>query len=264
MLICALGTKEVNQESSGVQKGFMQTLKEFFGLKEFRNIVTYYVLSMVGFDIIMGIFIFYVNDTLGFGGGDTSMIFVAIPLVVAILSAPIWVKLSQKYSKHKIYAIAAISVVVILLTALLVKEQSALGLGALCFGVGLGMSAIQILPFSSLPDVVEVDEAVHGVKREGAFYGVTQFFYKFASGFSMWLVMTILGIFGYQETYGAAPVVQPTSALVAIRFVLALLPGIIFIISTIFAYRANLGRDRFNAFKEDIEKKKEHISNKSK
>ena len=43
-----------------------------------------------------------------------------------------------------------------------------------CFG----MSAIQILPYASVPDVVEVDEYVNGARREGAYYGITQFMYK--------------------------------------------------------------------------------------
>ena len=50
----------------------------------------YYLLSMVGFDIIMAVFLFFVNDALGFaslGGGIISMIFIAIPLIVAILTA---------------------------------------------------------------------------------------------------------------------------------------------------------------------------------
>ncbi len=255
MFVCALGTRETNREETGNQKGFIQTLREFFRLKEFRNIAAYYVLSMVGFDIIMGIFIFFVNDTLGFGGGDTSMIFVALPLVIAILISPLWVYLSKRYSKHKVYTIAAFFVTAVLMTVMFIRPHSAIGLGLMCAGVGMGMSAIQILPFSSLPDVVEVDEYVNGEKREGAFYGITQFLYKFASGFSMWLVMSILGIFGYKETYGTQVVVQSDSALFAIRITLAFLPGIIFLVSTIFAYRANLGRDRFNQIKTELHKK---------
>ena len=44
----------------------------------------------------------------------------------------------------------------------------------------MGMSAIQILPYAGVPDVIEVDEYVNGVRREGAYYGITQFMYKIA------------------------------------------------------------------------------------
>ena len=103
-------------------KGFFKTLKEFFKLKEFRNICTYYLLSMIGFDIIMAIFLFYVGDTLGFntyGGGALTMIFIAIPLIVAIASSAFWVKLTEKFNKHKVYFLAVILISISLLGILL-------------------------------------------------------------------------------------------------------------------------------------------------
>src|SRR5699024_6606170 len=99
--------KERYEDEATYKKSFIQTIKEFFKLKEFRNTMMYYLLSMVGFDIIMAVFLFFVNDALGFaslGGGIISMIFIAIPLIVAILTAIIWVKLSEKYNKVKVYS----------------------------------------------------------------------------------------------------------------------------------------------------------------
>lgn len=257
MLLCALNVKE-RYEDDVVEndKGFFRTLKEFFALKEFRNISAYYLFSMIGFDVIMSLFIFLINDTLGFGGGATAMIFVAIPLLVAIASSFFWVKLSEKMSKHKVYLIAVIEISLVLLTVLIIPEKNYITTGLMCAGAGFGMSAIQILPFASLPDVCEVDEYVNGVRREGAYYGITQFMYKLASGIAVALASAILGAFGYIESTGGAIIEQPESALIAIRVVLALLPSIFFIISTIFAYRSHMSRERFNEIKKELEKRK--------
>ena len=88
-----------------------------------------------------------------------------------------------------------------------------------------------------------------------------QFLYKTASGIATLMVSFTLGLFGYVENpelNGYGPdFVQPSSALTAIRFVIGLVPGIIFIASIFFANRANMGRDRFNAIKEEIAKRKE-------
>jgi glycoside/pentoside/hexuronide:cation symporter, GPH family len=245
MLVCVSSvTERVDYQEQG-RKNLLVTLKEFFSLKEFRNIITYYLLSMIGFDIIMAIFIFFINDTLAFGGGSDSMLFVAIPLVTAILSAALWVYLSEKYSKHKVYAAASVFMFVVLLTCLIVPPQNYLALISVCIGAGIGMSAIQILPFASLPDVVEVDQHVYGSRREGAYYGINQFMYKLASGLAIAFVSFVLGVFGYQEM--APPgFIQPESALTAIRVILGTVPGTIFLIGIIFAYRANLSRERYN------------------
>lgn len=257
MLLCALNVKEKPENVKVNSKSFKKTLVEFFKLKEFRNICAYYLLSMVGFDIIMSIFMFYIGDTLGFnelGGGIYTMVFIAIPLVVAILSASFWVKLTEKYSKHKVYAIAVLFICLSLLGVMFVPRQSIVWTAVLVACVGFCMSAIQIIPFASLPDVVEVDQATYGERREGAFYGVSQFLYKFASGVSIALVSAVLALFGYVESTGGQIISQPDSALLAIRIVLAFVPSIMFIVSVIFAYRADLGREKFNEYKEQINK----------
>lgn len=251
MLICVSSVTERVDHQEPTGKSLLTTLKEFFRLKEFRNIITYYLLSMIGFDIIMVIFIFFINDTLAFGGGSDSMLFVAIPLVTAIISAALWVYLSEKYSKHKVYAAASVFMFIVLLACLFIPPQNYLALISVCIGAGIGMSAIQILPFASLPDVVEVDQHVYGSRREGAYYGINQFMYKLASGISIAFVSYVLGVFGYQEM-APAGFIQPDSALTAIRVILGTVPGTIFLISIFFAYRADLGRERYNKIAAEI------------
>lgn len=265
--LCCFGVKERYDYSEDNDKSFIQTLKEFFKLKEFRNIMMTFLLSMMGFDIIMTVFVFYINDSLGFGNsGDStlSMIFIAIPLLCAIASAPLWDFLCKKFQKHVVYAASCVYMAVVLLLALFMPATNiplTVVHVALC---GIGMSAIQIIPWAALPDVVDVDEYVNGKRREGAYYGVTQFCYKAASGIGCALVSLILGAAGYIEANSkeyyeiieeSGKIVQPSGALLAIRIVLAVIPGIIFLFSAFTSYRANLGRDRFNMIKEELEKK---------
>ena len=271
--LCCFGVKERFDYSEDNDKSFIQTLKEFFKLKEFRNIMMTFLLSMMGFDIIMTVFVFYINDSLGFGGDATlSMVFIAIPLVCAIFSAPLWDFLCKKFQKHVVYAFSCIYMTVILLLAIFMPQNNvALTVihVALC---GIGMSAIQIIPWAALPDVVDVDEYVNGKRREGAYYGVTQFCYKAASGIGCALVSLILGAAGYIEANSEAyyemieqygTIIQPNGALLAIRLVLAIIPGITFVVSAFTSYRANLGRDRYNMIKEELAKKHEQMAGES-
>lgn len=267
MLICVKNIKERHDEVEANPYGFFKTLKQFLSLKEFRNTAAYYLLSLVGYDIIITVFVFFVNDTLGFGGGAESMLFIAIPLVVAIITATFWVKMSEKYQKHKVYSVAAVYISISLLLCLVIPAESYLWLIVVVVLVGIGMSATQILPYASVPDVIEVDELVHGVRREGAYYGMMQFLYKTASGLATLLVSFTLGLFGYVENpelNGYGPdFVQPSSALTAIRIVIGLIPGIIFVLSIIFCHRANMGKDKFDSIKAEIAKRKEEQNKKT-
>ena len=267
MLICVKGVKERYESNATYTQSFFKTLKEFFSLPEFRHTMMYYLLSMVGFDIIMAVFLFFVNDSLGFGvigGGEISMIFIALPLVFAILSAMFWVKLSEKYNKVKVYSFAVIWISLVLLACLFIPSYTTtspllayLFLSITVVGVGIGMSAVQILPWASVPDVIEVDELVYGNRREGAYYGMVQFMYKLASGLSVAFVGWLLRIFGYMESMDGVLIAQPDSALTAIRVVIGVIPGILFIISIYFGRKANLNRERFNQIKEQIEVRKQ-------
>lgn len=256
MLLCAANIHERVDVVEQNDKGFFATLKEFFKLPEFRNILMCYLLSMVGFDIIMAVFMFFINDSLGFAGGAMAMIFVAIPLVCAIASSFVWVKLSEKFNKHKVYTIACIYMAIVLLAAIFVPAKTVWTTVLLCVFAGFGMSAIQILPYASVPDVVEIDEYVNGTRREGAYYGITQFMYKVANGVSIALVSAVLGAFGYVESMDDSVIQQPEAALSAVRVVLGVLPGLIFIISIIFSHRANISRERFAQIKAELEKRR--------
>lgn len=265
MFVCGIFCKEKDEENKEPikQKGFFKTLGEFFKLREFRTIIFYYLLSMVGFDIIMAVFMFFINYALKFGSPDfvaqygsiMSMVFVAIPLILAIIAAPFWVKLSEKMQKHKVYFISCIYMTVVLIFALFVPELTIWSTILLCVCAGFGMSAIQIIPWAQLPDVIEVDEYTYGVRREGAFYGITSFMYKVGSGLGVAFVSALLGWFNFNESSDGIYIAQPVSAQWAIRIALGVVPGVIFMVSTIFAFRANLGRERYEHILKELEKR---------
>ncbi len=267
MFICGYFCREkAEAEDSAPEndKGFFRTLKEFFMLREFRKTIMYYLLSMVGFDIIMAVFMFFINYSLKFGspemvsqyGSITSMIFVAIPLIVAILSATVWVKLSEKLQKHKVYAISCVYMAVVLAFSTIVPEKNIVTTVLLCTFAGFGMSAIQILPYGSLPDVVEVDEYTYGARREGAYYGIASFMYKLASGLGVAIVSWILELFDFRESADGIYIEQAPQANMAVRIVLGVLPGVIFLVSIYFAYASNMNRERHKKIVEELEKRR--------
>lgn len=145
----------------------------------------------------------------------------------------------------------------------LLSSGTSIALLLALFIVGCGMSGIQILPYASIPDIVELDEYTYGVRREGAYYGVQSFVYKLSNGVALALVSLLLQLFEYKETpflneatgEVVYSYVQSQTAQDAIRVIFCTLPIVIFVVSIICAFKANMGRDRFNAIKEELAKK---------
>ncbi|MEG0486146.1 MAG: MFS transporter, partial [Oscillospiraceae bacterium] len=257
MFLCALNVKERPCPAPTHRISPLKTLKEFFAMKEFRNTLLHYILAMAGVDIVMGIYVFYLNDCLTITDGVQVMIFLSTPLIMAIISAPFWVRMSAHYSKHRVYTISVVGIVTALLGTLFIPPKGYPALIAFCVVSGFFMAAIQVLPFAAIPDIVEVDEYKHGVRREGSYFGVVQFAYNASSGVAMALVSLLLGAFGYVENASATELfVQPASALGAVRGILAFLPSILFVASAFFSKRANMNRVRFNDIKQKIADRK--------
>ena len=286
MLISGLTVKERYTGSEEKNPyGLFRTLSQFIKMKEFRYTTAYYLTSMLGFDVLLTLFMFYIQDSLGYApDGILAMIFVAIPLIVAMVSSVVWDKLSARKEKHRVYMLSVILTSVGLVIALMVPsfkgemyQSATASMGELfssgtsivlliaVFVVGCGMSGIQILPYASIPDIVELDEYIYGVRREGAYFGVQSFVYKLSNGVALALVSLLLQVFGYKETpflnettgEVVYSYVQSQLAQDAVRFIFCTLPIAIFVISIICAYKANMGRDRFNAIKEELAKRKQ-------
>ncbi|EAX85611.1 hypothetical protein TVAG_324570 [Trichomonas vaginalis G3] len=255
MFLSGLFVKERCAENNKSTKSVFQTLKELFTIKEFVNSTCWYILSMVGFDIIMLVFMFYVNDALKFGGGTMAMIFVAIPLISAIVSAAFWVWLSEKLSKSTTFIISAVYMFVVLFFAIFLPEKTVWSIVLLTIFAGLGLSAIQILPYAALPDVVEIDEYKFGERREGIYYGIILFMYKVCSGVTISIVSAVLGAFGYKESNNGQQVEQTKKALMAVRIVMGLVPGVFYLFAIIPSLRGRISREEFAKIKQQLEEK---------
>ena len=147
----------------------------------------------------------------------------------ALVCVPLAVKLAERVEKHRAYAACIATWALVLIGLSLVPEGTgtpALFVAAL---VGPGVAAAHVLPWSMLPDVVEVDAAQSGQDRAGAYYGLMTFLEKGVTGFALWCLGIVLELSGYVE--GGAAAVQPESARLAIRVLIGPVPGLILLVA---------------------------------
>ncbi|MCP4137172.1 MAG: MFS transporter [bacterium] len=257
LMVTFFGTKErVYSSGTSNHEGLIKTFKSIMKLREFRIILGMYLFNMIGFDLIQVILIFFLKDVINVPEAD-SFIFMAIPLVIAVLCAPLWITLGEKWGKKKAYIVAAIYMSISFLFCLLAPEGNMNYMYVICAFAGIGISASQVIPYSIIPDVIEVDEYENGTRREGAFYGVIMFLYKAASALTIEATAILLAVFGYIESKaGAAAVDQPDSAIWAIRILMGVGPGIFFLISAIFVHRLPITKERFDEIRGIIDERR--------
>jgi len=169
-----------------------------------------------------------------------SEVIMATIFVSAMLSLPLWHWVSKKFNKRLayIYGISFWAVVQILLIT--VNANSSLFyLLTLCTLAGLGVGAAHVLPWSMIPDAIEVDELETKERHEGMFYSLVTLLGKATNAIAVPLTLAILDFSGYVPN----AVVQPQSTLTGIRIVVGPIPAVLLIGGIIFAYVYPLSRE---------------------
>ncbi|MDY7011981.1 MAG: MFS transporter [Cyanobacteriota bacterium] len=162
----------------------------------------------------------------------------------AMIMLPIWSKLSQRFGKRGIYFMG-MSLWILAQGGLFFVRAGQLGfMYVLAVMAGFGVSIAYLVPWSMLPDVLELDELNTGQRREGIFYSFITFAQKVCLGLAVTLLLTCLGWAGYLKPVGNIPILeQPESVLWVIRLAIGPLPTLSLICGLVLAYFYPLTRE---------------------
>lgn len=119
----------------------------------------------------------------------------------------------------------------------LLQPGQVVGMYVLAVMAGFGVSTAYLVPWSMIPDVIELDELNTGQRREGLFYGYMVLLQKLALAIGVFLVGQALQVSGFLKTTAGQPIpTQPDSALWAIRLMIGPIPAVILLIGLVLAY----------------------------
>ncbi len=256
MFITFAGTKERVKELPTQRDGPIKTLKSLLALREFKLMLGLLLFCMIAIDIFMAVILFFLQDVIEISS-DFTFVLMGIPLVVAALVAPLWVYLGNKWGKREGFAFSALLFTLFLLLFLVAPKNNIPFAILIAVLAGVGISASQIFPWSIMPDINELDELKNGQRREGTLYGITIFLWKTASAIAILIVSGILGAVGYVEGAGAT---QSQEALLSIRIILGVIPGVCLLLAAYFALKLPLSKGQFEQIKEDLAMRKEQRS----
>lgn len=255
LLVGSFYVKEKFDNTETSEKSLFRSIVEIVKVKQFLCVCANFAFTNTSVDIIMSIFLFYISDVLDFGGGAVAMGLVALPLVTAIASAVGWVALSAKWSKSLAYLTASLLMVIALISAIFIPKKN-YAVIPVVFVAGLGLSGIQIIPFSYISDIVEYDEYVNGTRREGIVNGLVLFLYKVSSAIFVSVTTAIYGAAGYIEHSSDVQVSQPESALFSIRLLLGLMPTFFLILAAVLAFFIKIDKTKFETMLNELNEKK--------
>lgn len=213
-----------------------EQLRIAFNNRPFLYVVGIYLCSWLGVQVTASILPYFVVNWMGLPEAEFPKVAIAVQ-GTALIMLFVWSAISQRLGKKAVYYMGMI-LWIIAQAGLFFLQPSQVGLMyILAVMAGVGVSTAYLVPWSMMPDVIELDELNTGQRREGIFYGFMVLLQKVGLALGLFLVGQSLEIAGFIATVPGQPApTQPASALLAIRIAIGPLPTVALIGGLILAY----------------------------
>ncbi|MEL6246531.1 MAG: MFS transporter [Cyanobacteria bacterium J06648_16] len=218
----------LNQQAES-EMPFLQQVKIVFSNRPFLYVVGIYLFSWLALQITATIIPYYVKFWMG---SDNYFLAALLVQGTAIFMMFICSLLSQRIGKKGLYFLGS-GLWILVQLGLFFLQPGQLGtMYGLCVLASFGVATAYVVPWSILPDVIELDELQTGCRREGAFYAFMTLLQKGGLAVGIFLVSLALETSGFAQDAAR----QPDSALWAIRFFMGPVPLTLLICGMILAY----------------------------
>ncbi len=235
--------RHFKEEREADDPGFVEGVKIALRNRPFLFVVAIYLLSWLCIQFVQANMLLYVRYWVG---GEEGFIQLAFALQVsAFIFLIFWSRMSQKWSKRKVYYVGMSFWIAVEIVLFFVQPGQFNLLLILAVLAGVGVSVGYLIPWSMLPDVIELDELETGQRREGIFYGFFVFLQKLGISLGLAFSNFILEATGYINAEDLAnPPEQPTAVLLALRIFVSLVPVVILLISFPIVHRYPITREK--------------------
>ncbi|MBD2604167.1 MFS transporter [Scytonema hofmannii FACHB-248] len=268
---CVWGTRKRAQAvaklhpetEQSVSLPIFQQLKIAFTNRPFLFVVGIYLCSWLAVQLTAGIIPYYVTSWMRLPQWHISLVLLAVQ-GTAMAMLFVWNAVSRRYGKQAVYFMG-MSLWLIAQGGLFFVQPGQIALMyVLAVMAGFGVSTAYLVPWSMLPDVIELDELNTGQRREGIFYSFIVFVQKICLGIAVNIVLQRLGTAGYiKPTTEIAIPIQPNSVLDVIRFSIGPIPAIALVCGLILAYFYPLTREVHAEILLKLKQRKEGVQNHS-
>ncbi|NJK27567.1 MAG: MFS transporter [Coleofasciculaceae cyanobacterium SM2_3_26] len=225
-----------------------QQVRIAFSNRPFLYVMGVYLCSWMGLQITAAILPYFVVDWMGLSDDAFTQTAIAVQ-GSALIAMFFWNALGQRVGKRAIYCMGIpLTLVSILGLFLLQPGQVGLMYG-LAIATGIGLATAYLVPWSMLPDAIDLDELNTGQRREGIFCGFLIQLQKFGTAIAIFLVGNALEWAGLVTGLeGQSRTVQPELALQTIRWLIGPLPAFLLAIGIVLAALYPISR----SFHEEI------------
>jgi GPH family glycoside/pentoside/hexuronide:cation symporter len=252
LFLCVYGTmprmKQVGlhhpEAETPVSLPFFQQVRIVFSNRPFLFVVGIYLCSWLSFQLTAAIIPYFLGGWMRLNTPWAVPSVVLAVQLTAMAMLPVWNALSYRLGKRGVYGVGMIVWIIAQAGLFFLQPNQVVLMYVFSVMAGFGVSVAYLIPWSMLPDVIELDELQTGQRREGIFYSFITFLQKVCLGVAIALVLQSLDWTGYIRPTDAVPFpVQPDAVLLAVRCAIGPIPTVCLLIGMVLTYFYPITRD---------------------
>ena len=241
---CVFGTRKRVAETERLRQAtsspdslpYLEQLKIAFSNRPFLYVIGIYLCSWFAVQNTVAVIPYFVKNWMGMTDADFINVVIAVQ-VTGLVMLFVWSEVSKRLGKKAVYFMG-MTLWIIAEVGLFFLKPGQVGLMyGLAVLAGFGVSTAYLIPWSMIPDVIELDELQTGQRREGIFYGFMVLLQKVGLAIGLFLVGQVLQQAGFIASVAGQPEPsQPASALWAIRLLIGPLPTVVLLLGLVLTY----------------------------
>ncbi|HEY9645636.1 MAG TPA: MFS transporter [Chroococcidiopsis sp.] len=238
---------------------YLEQMRIVFSNRPFLFVIGIYLFSWLALQNTVAIIPYFVVNWMGLSNQTFTTVILAVQ-VTALAMLFIWAEISKRVGKKAVYFMGMSLWIIAEIVLFFLQPGQLVLMYVLAILCGFGVSTAYLIPWSMMPDVIELDELRTGQRREGIFYGFMVLLQKIGLAVGVFLVGQTLGWSGFLETTAGQPApVQPASALFAIRLLIGPIPAVILLGGVILAYFYPITREVHAQILLQLEERKQSL-----
>lgn len=237
VILCAVFVKERVEVTVKKNDFSVKEVFEPLGNRSFRNLVGMYLGQALCMDVFSAGVVYFAKHVTTPVGSST--VFLGIFIAVQLLAFPIINRVIKKVNVNKVYRFG-LPLSVVALVALAIFGSNLYAAYVSVFFVALGFAGAQLTSWIMFPHTVDAGELLTGKRQSGGCSAIMTFARKSSSALVIFIFSFILELTGYDANL----TVQPDSAKLGIKYVMAFACIIFMVYGFIMAKRYRLTKEK--------------------
>ncbi len=243
-LLSKSNSKEVSYDKNNI----LNIFEIFISLKKqklMRKLLFSHFINGLANGLPPALFVFYVNSVLK--SPEFTGILLFLYFLGALVGVPLWIFISNKLDKHRVWCYAMVYSCFIFIFVLFLEEYDLIFFAIICILSGLALSADLAIPSSIQADIIDLEYLKTGKRLTGQFFAFWGLVSKGAIAISTGVALILLDIIGFKSDEN-----NGKNILFAVSFIYAGLPIILKMFSIYLMWNFKLDKKTHSEILEKI------------